>query len=207
MCVFASWASADNVCVPMFRLHRIARSTAFTASIDLLLACSLANATCAIMNIMTTLIFIIISWLHAFSLVVVVRSFLHVLMVVAVNYYFWQWCLEVKPKDVVRKCLVQNIAFLLAVRKIGPKVSNLYAIFPLCLSNIYPRFSRDSCVGDILHSLTCAQDNCVYFVFNDGSLRLFSNRWDSVVQMSVQDLWKSSGIYTTIGPFTSLLRR
>ena len=39
---------------------------------------------------MTTLIFIIVSWLHAFFLVVAVRSFLHALMVVAVNYYFQQ---------------------------------------------------------------------------------------------------------------------
>ena len=76
MCVFASWASAENVCVPMFRLHRMARSTAFAMSTDLLLACSLANATCAIANVMTALIFIIVSRLHAFSLVVVVCSFL-----------------------------------------------------------------------------------------------------------------------------------
>ena len=57
-------------------------------SMDLLLVCYLANATCAIINIMTTLIFIIVSRLHAFFLVVVVRSFLHTLMVVAENYYF-----------------------------------------------------------------------------------------------------------------------
>ena len=74
-----------------FWLHRIARSTAVTMSIDLLLACSLANTTCTItINIMTTLIFIIVSLLHAFSLLVVVAvlSFLHLLMVVAINYYF-----------------------------------------------------------------------------------------------------------------------
>ena len=55
---------------------------------DLLLACSMANATCAIKNIMTTLIFIIVSRLHAFFLVDVVRLSLHVLMVVAVIPYF-----------------------------------------------------------------------------------------------------------------------
>ena len=50
--------------------------------VDLLLACYLANATCAIINIMATLIFVIliISQLHAFFLVVAVRSFLHVLV-------------------------------------------------------------------------------------------------------------------------------
>ena len=48
--------------------------------IDLLLACYLANTTCAITNIMTTLIFIIVSRLHAFFLVVVVRSSLQVLV-------------------------------------------------------------------------------------------------------------------------------
>ena len=37
---------------------------------DLLLACYLVDATCAITNIMTTLIFIIVSLLHAFFLVV-----------------------------------------------------------------------------------------------------------------------------------------
>ena len=57
-------------------------------SADHLLACSLANAACAIMNVMTTLIFIIVSRLHAFSLLVVVFSFLHALMVLAVNCYF-----------------------------------------------------------------------------------------------------------------------
>ena len=58
--------------------------------IDLLLACYLANATCAIINIMTTLIFVIliVSRLHAFFLVAPVRSSLHVLMAVAVISYF-----------------------------------------------------------------------------------------------------------------------
>ena len=52
---------------------------------DLLLACYLANANCAIMNVMTALIFVIliVSQLHAFFLVVVVRSSLHALMAVA----------------------------------------------------------------------------------------------------------------------------
>ena len=54
-------------------------------SMDLLLACSLANATCAI-----TLIFIILIVYpsDAFILVVVVRSSLHVLVVVGVIPYF-----------------------------------------------------------------------------------------------------------------------
>ena len=56
--------------------------------LDLLLACYLANAACAIMNIMTALIFIIVSRLHAFFLVVPVGSSLHVLVVVAVISYF-----------------------------------------------------------------------------------------------------------------------
>ena len=55
----------------------MARSAAFAMTClheDLLLACSLANATCAIINIMTILIFIIVSWSHAFFLLVVVHS-------------------------------------------------------------------------------------------------------------------------------------
>ena len=56
----------------VFRLCRIARSST-TVFTDLLLACYLANANCAVMNIMTALIFIIVSWLHAFFLVVPVR--------------------------------------------------------------------------------------------------------------------------------------
>ena len=71
----------------MFRLCRIARSST-TVFTDLLLACYLANANCAVMNIMTALIFIIVSWLHAFFLVVAVCSFPQVLMAVAVNCYF-----------------------------------------------------------------------------------------------------------------------
>ena len=57
---------------------------------DLLLVCYLANATCAIINIMTTLIFIIliVTPSHAFFLVFAVRSSLHVLMAVAVILYF-----------------------------------------------------------------------------------------------------------------------
>ena len=74
----------------MFRLHPIARSTSVTMSIDLLLACYLANAACVVSNSMTALIFIIVSWLHAFFLVVVVRSSLHALVAVAVNHCFQQ---------------------------------------------------------------------------------------------------------------------
>ena len=57
---------------------------------DLLLACYLANATCAIINIMTALIFIIliVSRSHAFFVVVPVRSSLHVLVAVAAILYF-----------------------------------------------------------------------------------------------------------------------
>ena len=51
------------------QLHRSAERR-MSASADLLLACSLANTTCATINIMTTLIFIIVSLLHAFFLVV-----------------------------------------------------------------------------------------------------------------------------------------
>ena len=60
--------------------------------IDLLLVCYLANAACAIINIMTALIFIILiaSRLHAFFLVAPVRLSLHVLVVVAVISYFQQ---------------------------------------------------------------------------------------------------------------------
>ena len=80
----------DKLFVTMFRLHRTARSTSITMSIDLLLACYLANAACAIANVMTALIFIIliVSLAHAFFLVVPVRSSLHTLMVVAGISYF-----------------------------------------------------------------------------------------------------------------------
>ena len=68
-----------------------AKMHSFASSTDLLLACSLANAACAIANIVTAPIFIIVSWLHAFFLVVVVvHSFLHILVVVVVNYYSQQ---------------------------------------------------------------------------------------------------------------------
>ena len=81
----------DKPFVTMFRLHRTARSST-SVFVDLLLACYLANTTCAIMNIMATLIFIIliVSRLHAFFVVVPVRSSLHVLVVVAVISYFQQ---------------------------------------------------------------------------------------------------------------------
>ena len=62
--------------------------TAVAVSVDLLLVCSLTNVTCAITIIMTTLIFIIVSRSHAFFLVVVAHSSLHVLVAVAVNCYF-----------------------------------------------------------------------------------------------------------------------
>ena len=54
--------------------------------------CYLANTTCAIINIMTTLIFIIliVSRSHAFLLVIPIRSSLHVLVAVAVISYFQQ---------------------------------------------------------------------------------------------------------------------
>ena len=68
----------------------MAQSAVFAMSADLLLVSSLANATCANINIMTTLIFTIVSLLHAFSLVVVVHSFLDVLVTVVVNCYFKQ---------------------------------------------------------------------------------------------------------------------
>ena len=80
-----------NYFASMFRLHQIARSsTAMFA--DLLLACHLANAACAIANVMTALIFIIliVSWLHAFFLVIPIRSSLHVLVVVAAISHFQQ---------------------------------------------------------------------------------------------------------------------
>ena len=64
--------------------------------IDLLLVCYLAHTTCAIINIMTALIFIIVSRLHAFFLVVPVHSSLHVLVAVAVICYFSQGPSHVK---------------------------------------------------------------------------------------------------------------
>ena len=64
--------------VTMFRLCRMARSST-SMFVHLLLACCLANTTCAIANIMTTLIFVIliVSRSHAFFLVVPIRSSLH----------------------------------------------------------------------------------------------------------------------------------
>ena len=76
----------DKLFVTVFRLHRIARSASITISTDLLLACYLANVTCTITNIMTALIFIIVSWFP----VVVARSCIHVLVAVAVNPCFQQ---------------------------------------------------------------------------------------------------------------------
>ena len=57
-------------------------------STDLLLVCSLANTTCAVANIMANLIFTIVSLLHAFFLVVPIRSSLHAPVEVAVISYF-----------------------------------------------------------------------------------------------------------------------
>ena len=76
-----------NFFVTIFWLHRTARSST-AMFIDLLLACYLANAACAIINVMTALIFIIVSRPHAFFLVVPVRSFLHALVAVAAILYF-----------------------------------------------------------------------------------------------------------------------
>ena len=55
-------------CYCWVRLHRIAQS------IDLLLACYVANATCTTTVVMTTLIFIIVSHSHAFLLVVIIHA-------------------------------------------------------------------------------------------------------------------------------------
>ena len=52
-------------------------------SMNLLLVCTLADATRAIASIVATLIFIIVSLLRALFLVVAVRSFLHALVAVA----------------------------------------------------------------------------------------------------------------------------
>ena len=60
----------------MFHLHRIAQS------IDLLLACYVANTACAIIVIVTSLIFIIVSPSHAFLLVVLIHMFCHTLVAV-----------------------------------------------------------------------------------------------------------------------------
>ena len=92
-------ALLDKLFVTAFRLHRIARSS--TAKfMDLLLACHLADAACAVMNVVTALIFIIliVSWSHAFFLVVPVCSSLRVLVVVAVISYF-QHTPAVRPDD------------------------------------------------------------------------------------------------------------
>ena len=77
---------------------------------DLLLACCLANTTCAIINIMTTLIFIIliVSRLHAFFLVVPIRSSLHVLVVVAVICYFQHGLADTNAIGVVRALCEKN---------------------------------------------------------------------------------------------------
>ena len=80
------WADCWTNCfATMFWLHRIARSSTAVFA-DLLLVCSLADATCAVANVMTALIFIIliVSQLHAFFLVVPVRSSLHALVAVAI---------------------------------------------------------------------------------------------------------------------------
>ena len=84
-CLFMILNLLDKLCVTTFWLHQMARSAAILMSMDLLLACYLANATCAIMNVMHTPIFIIVSQSHAFFPVCVVRSPPHVFVAVAVN--------------------------------------------------------------------------------------------------------------------------
>ena len=79
-----------NCFASAFRLHRMARSST-SVFMDLLLVCYLANTTCAIINIMTALIFIIliVSRSHAFFLVVPVpvHSSRHVLVVAVISYF------------------------------------------------------------------------------------------------------------------------
>ena len=75
-----------------------------------LLACSLANTTCAIINIMTALIFIIVSWLHAFFLVVVVPSSL-MLVVVAVNACFQHDFVISNERKLVGSCEIDRKLF------------------------------------------------------------------------------------------------
>ena len=88
------WDSPDVDMAPIHTVlgsgstENLSQSAAVAVSADLLLACCLANAACAVMNIMTTLIFIIV--LHAFFPVVVVGLSLHEPVVVAVNPCFQQ---------------------------------------------------------------------------------------------------------------------
>ena len=101
-----------NYFATMFQLCRITRSST-TMFVDLLLACYLANTTCAIINAMTALIFIIliVSRLHAFFLVAPVRSSLHVLLaVVAISYF--QHTPAVRSNDI---CLSLNLLSLSVV--------------------------------------------------------------------------------------------
>ena len=91
----------DKLFVTVFRLHRTARSAAFTVSMDLLIVCYLANAACAIINIMTAPIFIIVSRLHALFLVVPDRSFLHVLVAVARGELLFPTQLTQKPMQAI----------------------------------------------------------------------------------------------------------
>ena len=79
----------DKLFVTTFQLHRMPRSSA-VMFIDLLLVRYLANTACAVTNIMTTLILIIliVSRSHAFFLVIAVCSSLQVLVAVAVISYF-----------------------------------------------------------------------------------------------------------------------
>ena len=73
----------------MFWLHWLAPSSTAVLA-DLPLVCYLANANCAVVNIVTAPFFVIliVSRSHAFSLVVPICSSLHALVVVAVVSYF-----------------------------------------------------------------------------------------------------------------------
>ena len=74
-----------------FRLHRMAQSSA-VAFTDLLLVCCLTDAACAVVNIVTAPVFIIliVSQSHAFFLVVAVRASFHAPVAVAVISCFQQ---------------------------------------------------------------------------------------------------------------------
>ena len=102
---FPCWT---NCFATVFQLCRTARSST-TVFMDLLLVWYLAITTCAIINIMTTLFFVIliVSRLHAFFVVVPVRSSLHVIVVVAVISYFQQ--LVGGPQKTISSNLLMNV--------------------------------------------------------------------------------------------------